>query len=123
MDGPHSPTSTSIRASTFPPITAQLTFSLNRTKRHSLLRQEKMAAAEGAVAPAVAEERKRKKAAPKEKKKPAKGKDQKASHPPYFQVWPWRDHPSFCSLRFNFEAPIGLGLLFFWLKLFSLSLN
>lgn len=59
-----------------------------------------MAAAEQAVAPAeeiavapVAESKKRKKvAALKEKKKPAKGKAQKASHPPYFQVWPWRDH-------------------------------
>lgn len=61
-----------------------------------------MAAAEQAVAPAeemaeavpaVAESKKRKKAAAlKEKKKPAKGKDQKASHPPYFQVWPRRDH-------------------------------
>lgn len=74
-----------------------------------------MAATEEAVAPAeeaavpavapVAEAKRRKKAAsPKEKKKPAKGKDQKASHPPYFQVWPWRDPPSILFTQIQFRS-------------------
>lgn len=74
-----------------------------------------MAAAEEAVAPAeepavpavgpLVEAKKLKKAAsPKEKKKPTKGKDQKASHPPYFQVRPWRDPPSILFTQIQFRS-------------------
>lgn len=93
-----------------------------------------MAATEEAVAPAeeaavpavalVADAKKRKKAAsPKEKKKPAKGKDQKASHPPYFQVWPWCDPPTFLFTQIQFQSSNWSGLVVLLVKVVVLKLE